>query len=145
MSKSLILYSFIALFFASCAHKFDHSKVASYSGTIKQVLKVKIKQNNNTERLTIYSTVNRTKKQAMLDGVGRFDKHIFTLNVKNGTYTFKDHINKESSEGRINDFEIIPLDEEILFTKIDKNNAQPIIVENNKRNIMVEITVLEQE
>jgi hypothetical protein len=128
----------------SCAHNFDHRNVSAYQGTIEQVLKVKITNNDKKDKLTIYASVNREKKQAILDGVGKFDKHVFTLEVKTNNYLFTDHINNKQEAGLLKDFEIVPLDQETLFTKIDINNTQPIIIENKEKNLYVEINVLEQ-
>ena len=95
-------------------------------------------------RLTIYASVNREKKQAILDGVGKFDKHVFTIEVKNNSYSFIDHLNHKQESGLLKDFDIVPLDEETLFAKIDIKNKQPIIIEDKEKDLYVEITVLEQ-
>ena len=129
----------------SCAHNFDHRNITSYKGTIEQVLKVKITNKNEKDKLTVYASVNREKKQAILDGVGKFDKHVFTLEVKADSYLFTDHINNKQQTGLLKDFELVPLDEDTLFTKIDIKNQQPIIIEDKEKELYVEITVLEQK
>lgn len=128
----------------SCAHNFDHRNINSDQGTIEQVLKVKITNKDDKNKLTIYASVNRGKKKAILDGVGKFDKHVFTLEVKANNYLFTDHINNKQETGLLKNFDIVPLDEETLFTKIDINNKQPIIIENREKELYIEITVLEQ-
>jgi len=144
-SKSTLLFiiPLLTVLF-SCAHNFNHREVKSYQGTIEQVLKVKITHKKEKEKLTVYASVNREKKQAILDGVGKFDKHVFTLEVKANGYSFTDHINNKQENGLLKDFEFVPLDEETLFTKIDINNKQPIIIENKEKALYIEITVLEQ-
>jgi hypothetical protein len=130
--------------FSSCAYHFDHKAINSYEGTIEQVLKVKIRNKDDKEKLTVYASINRKKKQAILDGVGKLDKHVFTLEVKNGSYLFKDYINDKEEKGNIRDFDMVPLDEETLFVKIDKDMPQPIIIDDSSKDLHVEITVLEQ-
>jgi hypothetical protein len=145
--KSKISFIFIVpLLIAtfSCAHNFDHRKVSSDRGTIEQVLKLKIKNKDEKNKLTVYASVNREKKKAILDGVGKFDKHVFTLDIRSNNYLFTDHINNKQETGLLKDFEIVPLDEETLFTKIDINNTQPIIIENKEKGLHIEIMVLEQ-
>ena len=144
-SKSKYLIISISLLIASCAHNFDHRLINSYQGTLAQTLKVKIKQNNDTQRLTVYTSINKLRKEAVLEGVGKFDKHVFTMEISNGEYTFKDHINNKEEHGAIKDFELVPLDERTLFTRIDKNQPQPIIISSPEKNIRVDITVTEQE
>jgi hypothetical protein len=144
-NKILIIFTVpLLIFLFSCAHTFDHLKVNAYQGTIEQVLKVKITNKNEKNKLTIYASVNRGKKQAILDGVAKFDKHVFTLEVKANNYSFTDHINNKQETGQLKEFELVPLDQETLFTKIDINNTQPIIIENKEKELYVEITVLEQ-
>ncbi len=140
-----IVVLLLAVFLSSCAHDFDHGTVRSYEGTIDQILKVKIKNKEDKQRLTVYASINRHKKYAVLDGVGKLDKHVFTLEVKNGVYLFKDYINDKQEKGNIKDFDLVPLDEETLFIKIDKNAPQPIIIEDGSKGLYVEITVVDQQ
>jgi len=142
----IILLSVILLqVLPSCAHTFDHKTVSSYQGTIEQVLRVRIKNKDSKEKLTVYASINREKRQAIFDGVGKFDKHVFTLEVKNGSYFFKDHMNDKEESGKIKDFDIIPLDEETLFVKLDKNSPQPIKLEEPSKELYVEIWVVDQQ
>lgn len=134
----------LMLLLPSCAHHFDHKAINSYEGTIEQVLKVKINNKDDKQKLTVYASINREKKQAILDGIGKLDKHVFTLEIKNGSYLFMDYINDKEEEGNIRDFKLVPLDEETIFVKIDKNMPQPIIIDDKSKELHVEITVLEQ-
>ena len=144
-NKYIIVFAVLLLqLLSSCAHNFDHKTINSYEGTIEQVLKVKIRNKDSKEKLTVYASINREKKQAILDGIGKLDKHIFTLEVKNGSYLFKDYINNKEEKGDIRDFDMVPLDEETLFVKIDKDMPQPIIIDDKSKELHVEITVLEQ-
>jgi hypothetical protein len=145
LNNGVVLFSITSLqLLSSCAHHFDHKTINSYEGTIEQVLKVKIRNKDDKQKLTVYASINREKKQAVLDGIGKLDKHVFTLEVKNGSYTFKDYINNKEEKGNIRDFDLVPLDEETLFVKIDKDALQPIIIDDPSKDLHVEITVLEQ-
>jgi hypothetical protein len=144
-TKHIFALSILCLqLLSSCAHNFDHRNINSYKGTIEQTLKVKIKNNDDVNHLTVYASINREKRHAVLDGVGKLDKHVFTLEVKNGSYFFKDYVNNKEETGNLKDFDLVPLDEEMLFVKIDKNSAQPIIIDNPSKELYVEIKVIEQ-
>ena len=144
-NSSVVLFAIISVqLFSSCAYHFDHKTINSYEGTIEQVLKVKIRNKEDKQKLTVYASINRGKKQAILDGIGKLDKHVFTLEVKNGSYNFKDHVNDKEEKGNLRDFDLVLLDEETLFVKIDKDAPQPIIIDDPSKDLHVEITVLEQ-
>lgn len=128
---------------SSCSHKF--TKLEPYAGSeiIEQVLKVKTYSNKNIERFTIYTQVDRQKQKALLNGVGKLDKHIFSLEVDRDKYFLKDLINKKEEKGLLREFKLIPLDTDLIFKKIDINNKQPIIFEDNDTRI--ELRVIEQK
>jgi len=144
-NKRAFLFIVLLILLTSCAHNFDHRDLDLSQGTIEQILKVKITSKDEKQKLTVYASINKQKKQAILDGVGKLDKHVFTLEVKNNRYLLIDHINNKQEAGLLNELEIVPLDEETLFTKIDINSKQPIIIENKEKELYVEITVLEQK
>jgi hypothetical protein len=144
MNKNLpvIIGIFASLLLYSCSHKFAKLQPYDDSRTIEQVLKLKIYTDNETERLTVYTQVDRKNQRAILNGVGRLDKHVFSLEVNKDRYVLKDHINKKEEKGYLSEFSIIPLETDLIFNRVDINNKQPIIFENDRTKI--EIKVIEQ-
>ena len=134
----------LLLLSSSCAHKFDVIKAQEGDEVIFQELKVKITDKDDYNKITVYAQINRTKKQAILDGVGTAGKHIFTLNISNNKYYLIDHLNDKQETGALSDFELIPLDEETIINTLDINKKQSILIKDQKKGIVVEIKVKEQ-
>lgn len=131
MMKYLLL---ILLF--SCSQKYLYETDKDY---INQKLQVTIKNINNiknkTENFIVYTSINRKEKRALLNGVGKFDKHIFTLEVINKKYNFINHIERTKESGDIENFKEIILDKDFLFNKLDIKEKQPIIL--NEGNLII--------
>jgi hypothetical protein len=145
MKKTIItiLITLITYILSSCSHKF--AKLEPYDGspTIEQILKLKIYSNEDIEHLTIYAQLDRQKQRALLNGVGKLDKHVFSLEIDGDRYILKDLINKKEEKGLLSEFKLIPLDTDLIFKKIDIKNKQPIIFEDDDTRI--ELRVIEQK
>ena len=146
LNKQLLLVSLIPVIISlsSCAHNFDKLTIKKKDTAVFQLLKVKIKKGDEENRMTVYSQINRTRRTAILDGVGLMDNHIFTLKVATSRYSLTDYINNVKETGDLQDFKLIPLDEQTLFAKIDIKKKQPIIISSTDGSLKVEITVKEQ-
>jgi len=142
--KLLLLNLLIISVLSSCAHNFQKIDVKKEGETVIQKLKVRLYHEGEKEKLTVYSQINKKNLHAIFDGIGSFDKHVFTLEVSKDNYNFKDHVNDKSEKGSLNEFTRIPLDTETIFNKIDIRAPQPIVIVNERKDVKIEITVLEQ-
>lgn len=139
-----ILSLIFFLIFSSCSHKFTKLETDSPGNIVEQILDLKIISEDKTERLTVYTQIDRINKRALLNGVGRFDRHIFTLSVSNDRYNFKDLVNNKVESGRLDDFFIMPLNPELFFEKVDIDLPQPTVIECSHSGKKLKIRVLEQ-
>jgi len=135
----------ILILSSSCAHNFEKIKFNKQDNAVVQELRVKIISKDSQDSFTVYTQINRTKKQAILDGVGTAGKHLFTLKADDKEYEFIDYINKKTEVGQLNDFDVLPLNKIVLFETIDKNTKQPIVVTSKDENFKMEIRVKEQK
>jgi hypothetical protein len=138
----------ILILTSSCAHNFRKLTISPKDEAVTQILKVRISGPEIEERFAVYTQINRTKRIAILDGVANTGKHIFTLNTNGKHYQLKDHINKKTDFGDISDISelgLISLDEDILFSKLDIKQEQPIVVINKKGDTKIEIKIKEQK
>lgn len=140
-----VLIPIVLIILSSCAHNFERMSVQEKDEAVCQELRVRIKNKDEQDKFTVYTQINRTKKQAILDGVGTAGKHIFTLKADNKQYELVDYLNDKTESGNLNEFELIPLDEKTLFTSIDLKEKQPIVIISKDGNVRVEITVKEQK
>ncbi|MFH1223670.1 MAG: hypothetical protein V1647_04940 [Pseudomonadota bacterium] len=129
----------------SCAHNFQKIDTKKEGETVYQKLKVYFIHDGEKEKLTVYSQINRSHLHAILDGVGKLDKHVFTMEIQKNEYRFIDHINGNTERGLLNEFSRMPLDDNTIFKMLDIKNPQPIVIVNKEGNARLEITVLEQE
>jgi hypothetical protein len=112
---------------------------------VKQTMKVRITRPDRQDRLTIYSKMNRDEEFAIMEGVGTLGSHVFTLKITGNTYELTDRINNKSFSGNIEEFDMIPLNKELIFTRLDINQPQPIMIRDEKKRVEVEITITKQE
>jgi hypothetical protein len=132
------------LFSSACSHKFAKLETSKDSRIINQVLKVKIYKDDDIQRLTIYTQVDRNSKRAILDGTGKFDKYVFHMEINRDKYYFEDYINGDKKDGRLDEFDLVSLKQDDIFERIDIKKSQPITFRSDKNNVRVEITVQEQ-
>lgn len=132
------------LILSSCAHNFQKLSFKPADDAVAQVLRVRISGQDINEKLTVYTQINRTQGRAILDGVGTAGKHVFTLSSNGDKYEFIDHINDTQSSGDIESFELIVLDKDMLFKKLDINTTQPIIIKDRREETTIEIKIKEQ-
>ena len=144
LKKSSLLL-FASTFFFGCSHSFNKIKITSTGKVITQILKLKITHPEGKEKLEVYCQINRKKEEANLEGLGRFNKHVFTLNIIGNKYSFKDHVNNKKNTGLLEDFSLFPISKKFIFSKLDIKNAQPIIITNSKKKLHVSITVIKQD
>ncbi len=130
---------------SSCAHNFEKMKFNKQDKAVAQELRVKVISKDSQDKFTVYTQINRTKKQAILDGVGAAGKHLFTLKADDKKYEFVDHINEKTETGLLNNFNILPLDKTVLFETIDIKTKQPIVVMSRDKAFKMEIRVKEQK
>ncbi|HOW17025.1 MAG TPA: hypothetical protein PK443_04850 [bacterium] len=138
----------VLILVSSCAHNFGKLVISPKDDAITQILKVRISGPEIEERFAVYTQINRTKKIAILDGVANTGKHIFTLSTDGKHYQLKDHINNKTDFGdisNISELGLISLDEDILFSKLDIKQEQPIVVINKKGDTKIEIRIKEQK
>lgn len=135
----------------ACSHKFAKLEASRDIQIIEQVLKVKIYKDGDLNKLTVYTQVDRKNKRAILDGTGKFDKYIFHMEVNGDRYYFVDHINNQTKDGTLNEFDFAPLSSDDIFSRIDISRPQPIVFDNDGKSsngdpgsIRMEITVQEQ-
>jgi len=144
-SKTTLLLLILAIsIFSSCAHNFQRIDIKKEGETVIQTLKVRSYHDGEKEKFTVYSQINRNTMHAILEGIGNFDKHIFTLEVIKDKYNFVDYVNGKTEQGYLKEFTRVPLDTKTIFNKIDIKEPQPITIVNEKENVRLEITVLEQ-
>jgi hypothetical protein len=129
----------------SCSHNFHTLKNPGSDKIIIQVLKLKITHAKGTDRFRVYTQINRKAKEAVLEGLGKFNKHVFTLTVKGNNYRFKEYINNREENNSLDNFSMFPLSADTIFSRLDINNKKPLILNNKKDNIHVEITVIKQD
>ncbi|MEI6079602.1 MAG: hypothetical protein WCQ53_03065 [bacterium] len=134
----------LLLFNSACSHKFVKLETAKNAKVINMTLKMKIYRNGDVEKLTVYAQADRESKHAILDGLGKFDKYVFHMDISKDSFCFEDYINNEKQSGQLKDFDIIPLTQEDVFEKVDISKPQPIVFNSADKSIRVEITVKEQ-
>lgn len=129
----------------SCSHKFIKLGKTGDGNIIEQELTLKIHNKDKIDKITVYSQIDREKKLAILDGIGKLDTYVFHLEINGEQFYLEDHINKKKQKGSLHEFNIIPLKNIDLFEKIDIKQPQPIILKNEKDEITVEIFVKKQK
>ena len=132
------------LFNSACSHKFVKLETAKNAKVINMTLKMKLYRDGDVEKLTVYAQADRESKHAILDGLGKFNKYVFHMDISKDTFYFEDYITNEKQSGRLKDFDIIPLTQEDVFEKVDISKPQPIVFSSIDKSIRVEITVQEQ-
>lgn len=129
----------------SCSHKFVKMERTEHSDVIEQELLLKIYNRDKIDKLTVYSQIDRKRKLAILDAVGKFDKYVFHMEINGDQFYLEDHINKKNKKGSLHEFNLIPLKNSDIFEKIDIELPQPIIFKNQSDEVTVEIFVKRQK
>lgn len=136
MSKNKILKILTFLFIFSCSSKFIKKQdLSNYN--LKQVLKIKFQNQNETQSFKVYSFLNRNKEIALLNGVGSFNKHIFKLKINKDNFHFHDYTNDTEEKGKLSNFSFLNLDKDLIFKKIDINKKQPIVIKRKDKTLFI--------
>jgi hypothetical protein len=134
--KNKILKVFIIITLFSCSNKFvKKQELKDYN--LKQILKVKFKNEKETHSFKVYSFLNRKKEIALLNGVSSFNKHIFKLKINKNKYHFYDFINKKEEKGTLNNFKFLNLNKDLIFKTIDKKTKQPIVIKKQNQTLFI--------
>ena len=90
-SKSVLcLLSLGLMFNLACSHKFIKLENKNNAKITNQTLCIKIYTGDDVEKFTVYAQSDRENKRATLDGVGKFDKYVFHMEInKNNIYSIK--------------------------------------------------------
>ncbi|MCX6112261.1 MAG: hypothetical protein NTY22_03110 [Proteobacteria bacterium] len=112
---------------------------------INMTLCVKLYNKDKMEKFTVYAQVDRENMHAILDGIGKFDKYVFHMDINGDKFYFEDYVNKEKKSGILEEFEEAPLTQNAVFKEIDISKPQPIIFKSDKQDVRIEIVVKEQK
>ena len=132
------------MFNLACSHKFIKLENKTNSKITNQKLCIKIYTGDNVEKFTVYAQSDKENRRATLDGVGKFDKYVFHMEINKDNFYFEDFINKEKKSGKLEEFYLVPLTEKDIFEEVDITKPQPIIFKSESKNTRLEILVKEQ-
>ena len=141
---SLCFLSLGLLFNLACSHKFVKLESPVNAKITNLTLCVKLHTGDNVEKFTVYAQVDKENRRAILDGVGKFDKYVFHMDINKDNFYFEDLVNKEKKSGKLEEFEPMPLKEKDIFEEVDIKKPQPIIFTSDKKGTKLEIRVKEQ-
>ena len=144
LRSSRLLLSLGLMLNLACSHKFVKLENTKNAKITNQVLCIKIYTDDTVEKFTVYAQADRENKRATLDGIGKFDKYVFHMDINKDNFYFEDLINKEKKSGKLEEFDPVPLTEKDIFEEVDITKPQPIIFRSESKNTRLEITVKEQ-
>lgn len=142
---SLYAFCLIMMFNLACSHKFVKLENTMNAKIINMTLCVKLYNKDKMEKFTVYAQVDRENMHAILDGIGKFDKYVFHMDINGDKFYFEDYVNKEKKSGILEEFEEAPLTQNAVFKEIDISKPQPIIFKSDKQDVRIEIVVKEQK
>ena len=132
------------MFNLACSHKFIKLENKNNAKITNQTLCIKIYTGDDVEKFTVYAQSDRENKRATLDGVGKFDKYVFHMEINKNNFYFEDLINKEKKSGKLEEFYLVPLTEKDIFEEVDITKPQPLIFKSESKKTRLEIRVKEQ-
>lgn len=140
----IITFTILSILLSSCSHKFVKLDTENNNKVIEQELLLKIHHGNKLDKVTVYAQIDRNRKVAILDGVGKFDKYVFHMEIRGNQFYLDDHINNEKKSGSLDEFDLLPLKGDDVFEKIDIKLPQPIIFKDKDNKNIIEIFVKKQ-